>query len=87
MTRNLRQATILALACCGVASGALAQESPKDIIAAHVRLQGYKCDAPQSARRDVKASRPGEAAWRITCENARYKVRMIPGMADAIEPF
>ncbi|WP_424363685.1 hypothetical protein [Methylocystis parvus] len=86
MTRNFSR-TLFVLLSFGVVETATAQETPRDIIAAHVRLQGYKCDAPQSATRDVKASRPGEAVWKIICEDARYKVRMIPNMADVIEPF
>jgi hypothetical protein len=76
------------LICC--ATPALAQqvqESPKDVIAAHLRLQGYACETPKSARRDVKASRPDEAVWLITCENARYRVRLVPNMADVVEAF
>lgn len=86
MTRILHQ-TLFALALLGAASMAAAQEAPKDVIAAHLRLQGYKCDAPQSATRDAKASRPDEAVWKIVCEDARYKVRLIPDMADVITPF
>jgi hypothetical protein len=76
------------LACCvAPAVAQQLQESPKNVIAAHLRLQGYACEAPQSARRDVKASRPDEAVWLVTCENARYRVRLVPNMADVIEPF
>lgn len=78
----------LGLLCFGAAPAASAQdESPKDIIAAHVRLQGYKCDAPKSATRDAKASRPDEAVWKLVCEDARYKVRLVPDMADVVQPF
>ena len=71
----------------GMSTDAQAQESPKDVIAAHVRLQGYKCDAPKSAQRDAKASSPDEAVWLITCENARYRVHLVPDMMDAIAPY
>lgn len=72
-------------ACFTLAAAALAQESPKEVIAAHVRTQGYKCDAPKDASRDVRASRPGEAVWILSCENARYRVRLIPDMAAIVE--
>lgn len=76
------------LLSCGAAAPAWAQEeNPKDIIAAHVRLQGFTCDAPKTARRDARASRPDEAVWLLTCENARYRVRLVPNMADFIEPL
>lgn len=79
---------LLALStCCWGLAGAHAQESPKDIIAAHLRLQGYACDTPKSARRDRRASRPDEAVWMIDCRNARYRVRLVPNMADVIEPL
>ena len=71
----------------GALPDAQAQELPKDVIAAHLRLQGYSCDAPKSARRDIRASRPDEAVWLIDCRNARYRVRLVPNMADVIEPL
>jgi hypothetical protein len=85
MRRNF--SAMLSFLLCGAVAPAAAQETPKDIIAAHVRLQGYKCDAPKSATRDAKASRPDEAVWSLVCEDARYKVRLIPHMADVIQPF
>ena len=82
------RAPLLAVfALCGALPDAQAQESPKDVIAAHLRLQGYSCDAPKSARRDNRASRPDEAVWLIDCRNARYRVRLVPNMADVIEPL
>jgi hypothetical protein len=82
------RAPLLAVfALCGALPDAQAQESPKDVIAAHLRLQGYSCDAPKSARRDIRASRPDEAVWLIDCRNARYRVRLAPNMADVIEPL
>jgi hypothetical protein len=78
---------ILAVIFCGPPMTAIAQESPKDIIAAHLRLQGYKCDAPRSAKRDVRASRPDEAVWLVSCEDARYRVRLVPDMAAIVEPL
>jgi hypothetical protein len=82
----VRAILVLAICCWGLA-GAHAQESPKDIIAAHLRLQGYACDTPKSARRDRRASRPDEVVWMIDCRNARYRVRLVPNMADVIEPL
>jgi hypothetical protein len=71
----------------GPLPAARAQETPEDVIAAHVRLQGFKCDAPKSATRDARASRPEAQVWTIVCKNARYRVRLVPDMADIIEPF
>jgi hypothetical protein len=80
-------ASILAIMFCMPPASAIAQESPKDIIAAQLRLQGYKCDAPRSAKRDVRASRPDEAVWLVSCEDARYRVRLVPDMAAIVEPL
>lgn len=74
------------VACCGGAASPLsAQEAPQDLIAAHIRTQGYACDKPQSAKRDPRDSIPGEQAWVLTCDNASYRVRLIPDMAAIVE--
>lgn len=78
---------IALLASMLAAPAAQSQEAPKDIIAAHLRLQGYQCDAPKSARRDAQASRPDAQVWLIACENARYRVRLVPDMMDLVEPY
>lgn len=78
---------LLLLAVLIVGASAQGQEAPKDIIAAHLRIQGYQCDAPKSATRDPRASRPDEQVWLISCENARYRVRLVPDMMDVVEPF
>lgn len=75
------------LAGLAAPAAAQGQESPKDVIAAHLRIQGYRCDAPKSARRDTQASRPDEQVWLISCENARYRVRLVPDMMDVVEPY
>lgn len=76
-----------ALAILMAGSSAQGQESPKDVIAAHLRIQGYQCDAPKSATRDAHASRPDEQVWLISCGNARYRVRLVPDMMDVVEPY
>jgi hypothetical protein len=60
-------------------------ETPKDDIAAQIRAQGYACDQPQSATRDVQASKPDEEVWLLRCEGASYRVRLIPDMAAHVE--
>jgi hypothetical protein len=69
------------------ATAALAQESPSNVIAAHLRIQGYQCDAPGKARRDTQASRPDEQVWLINCGKTRYRVRLVPNMMDLVEPY
>lgn len=66
-------------------TAAAEQENPKDIVAAQIRRQGYACDRPQSAVRDRERSKPDEAVWVLRCENASYRVRLIPDMAAHVE--
>ncbi|PPD43659.1 MAG: hypothetical protein CTY15_08925 [Methylocystis sp.] len=76
-----RAVVIVALASAAFPLPALGQESAKDVIAAHIRSQGYACTTPKSAARQPAASRPGEQAWTLTCGEATYLVRLIPDMA------
>jgi invasion protein IalB len=80
---------VLAVAAATGAFGsvlaAAAQEKPAEIIAAHIRTQGYECTKPLSAQRNRKASKPNEAAWTLRCSNAVYNVRLIPDMAAHVE--
>lgn len=61
------------------------QDTPMSIIAAQVRLQGHACNEPRRAERDAQASRPNETVWTLTCENATYRVTLVPDMAARIE--
>ncbi|MGI9373965.1 MAG: hypothetical protein ACR2OJ_15870, partial [Hyphomicrobiales bacterium] len=54
---------------------------PKELIAEQLRRQGFKCDKPQSAKRDETATKPDEVVWILSCENASYRVKLIPDMA------
>ena len=62
-----------------------AQQTPADGIAAQIRAQGYQCDEPISAERDAALSRPDQAVWVLKCQNATYRVRLIPDMAARVE--
>ena len=68
----------------GAADVALAQETPVNIIAVQVRQQGYACNEPRRAERNAQASRPNEAVWTLVCENATYRVTLVPNMAARI---
>jgi hypothetical protein len=76
---------ILLLFTPGLLSPISAQESAASVVAAHIRNQGYVCQAPLSATRDARASKPDEQVWLLTCANARYRVRLVPDMAAAVE--
>ena len=65
--------------------GALAQEDPKNIIAAQLRAQGYACDHPTNVTRDFGASKPNETVWVIVCEHATYRAKLVPKMAAQVE--
>jgi hypothetical protein len=62
-----------------------AQEPTKDLLAAQIRDQGYRCNTPLSANRDVRRSRPDEAAWVLRCKNATYRLRLVPDMAARVQ--
>lgn len=62
-----------------------AGEVSKDIIAVQIRKQGFTCKNPQSAERDPAASKPDEAAWILKCEDASYKVQLVPKQAAKVE--
>lgn len=62
-----------------------AEESSKEIIAVQIRRQGYTCDNPESARPDPEYSRSDEEAWILKCQNATYRVRLVPDMAAKVE--
>src|SRR5689334_6492030 len=53
------------------------EEIPADIIAVQIRKQGYECKNPQSAKREPKASEADLPVWILTCENAKYRVRLV----------
>ncbi len=67
------------------ADACLAQETPVSIIAAQIRQQGFTCEEPRRAERDVQASRPNEVVWTLICENTTYRVTLIPNMAARVE--
>lgn len=67
------------------ASAQDAEAISSDILAAQIRSQGFKCDTPQSARRDPQAQRPDQAVWTLKCKNGSYRVRLVPDQAAKVE--
>src|ERR1700733_7897285 len=66
----------LALMLTGMPSTSRAQtQTPASDVAAQIRGQGYQCDWPATARRNVKRSRRDSAVWILRCQNAVYRVR------------
>ncbi|HET6390174.1 hypothetical protein [Hyphomicrobium sp.] len=54
-------------------------------LAAQVRTQGFKCDKPLSATKNEGASRPNEEVWVLDCEDASYRMTVVPDMAARVE--
>jgi hypothetical protein len=61
-------------------------ETPKGMLAAQIRMQGFACDKPLGAVRDKKRSRPDHDVWVLRCSNATYRVSRAPDMAATVEP-
>jgi hypothetical protein len=59
-------------------------EGPAGIVAAQIRSQGYACTAPVTATHDQQASTPYGAVWLLNCQNASYRVRLVPNMAAEV---
>jgi hypothetical protein len=68
----------------GLSAEQVGDETPAEIIAVQIRDQGYACGKALSAERDEALSKPGEA-WILKCDNASYRVRLIPDMAARVE--
>lgn len=75
----------IGLAASVVVPVAAADDGPQESLAAQVRIQGHACGKPQKAERDAALSKPDEAVWTLTCDNATYRLRLIPHMAARIE--
>jgi hypothetical protein len=85
----MRRVAFAILGLVGADGTAIAAGAPgadtQNVLAAQLRDQGYACDQPQSAERDVQASTPDEAVWVVQCENAKYRMRLVPDMAAKVE--
>jgi hypothetical protein len=63
----------------------VAAETPKEMLAAQIRMQGFTCDKPLGALRDAKRSRPDRGVWVLKCSNARYRITRAPDLAAKVE--
>jgi hypothetical protein len=59
------------------------EETSADIIAVQIREQGYACDKALSAKKEHPEL--DDAVWILKCDNAGYRVRLIPDMAAKVE--
>jgi hypothetical protein len=62
-----------------------AEETSADMLADHIRRQGYPCDTAVNAVRDAERSKPDQAVWVLKCTNVTYRLTVIPDMAWKIE--
>lgn len=62
-----------------------AEETPKDMLAAQIRIQGFTCNQPQRAVRDAKMSKPDHDVWILKCEGATYRISRYPDLAAKVE--
>jgi hypothetical protein len=62
-----------------------AEETPRNMLAAQIRTQGFACDKPLGAKRDAKRSKPDHAVWLLKCSNATYRISRAPDMAAKVE--
>ena len=60
-------------------------QTATSVLAAQIRSQGFACDDPQNATRDVKLSKPDYDVWVLTCKNVTYKVGRYPDLPAKVE--
>lgn len=59
------------------------EKQAADLVATQVRDQGYACDDPVTAK--AEQGEDGDNVWRLDCQNASYRVRLVPDIAASIE--
>jgi hypothetical protein len=89
---EMKRAIVFAAVLLAGAARVFAQQPPQGadleaiaLIGDQVRAQGHACVRATAAQRDLASSRPDEAVWVLTCEDARYRVRLTPDGAAKIE--
>jgi hypothetical protein len=69
------------------AAFAAPSEKAPGIIAAQLRRQGIACTAPRGGVQDPENSIPHETVWILGCNEASYRVTLIPHLGARITPF
>ena len=91
MVRSKRSLPILAILVLAMLSngepfGHVAKaQTATSALAAQIRSQGFACDEPQKATRDVKLSKPDYDVWVLTCKNATYRIGRYPDLPAKVE--
>jgi hypothetical protein len=76
---------VIAVAANPTGAGARELETSAEIIAAHIREQGYPCKQALNAQRDRARSRPNQQVWTLHCADRRYRVRLTPDMGSRVQ--
>ena len=90
MMRSLPGLALMAVAGSLAGAAPAAAQSDDDmeaaeIVATQLRSQGFQCVDPHKAERDASDTTPGEEAWIVTCNNATYRVKLVPDQAAKVE--
>ena len=87
MSKVSARAMLLAgITILGAAAGpAIADDAQLKLLADQLRLQGFACAHPKNATRNAAASRPNESVWNVDCDEASYRMQLVPDMAAKIE--
>jgi hypothetical protein len=86
MTRTSTNPAAFALgfaSACTVLPAQAADKMPAEIIAVQIREQGYACGKALSAKKEHPEL--DDAVWILNCDNASYRVRLIPDLAAKVE--
>ena len=68
------------------AAFAAQSEKPPGIIAAQLHRQGIACTTPRGAVLDSENSIPHETVWILRCDEASYRVTLVPHLGARITP-
>jgi hypothetical protein len=85
LVRTIWVVTVQAAISAAAAQNVSAQEPTGDLLAAQIRDQGYRCDKPVSAQKNMTRSKPDSAVWVLRCKNSAYRLRLVPDMAARVE--
>ena len=85
MNRMLQLLLVASVTACGCTTSVNAQgDAQVKIVADQVRAQGHACNSAVSAELIEAESEPDQPVYLLTCDNAAYKVRIIPDMAAEV---
>lgn len=86
MTRIIRSFSVASFIVYAILTNAAAQDNNAQltILADQIRSQGYLCTNPISAERVAAESVQNEPVYLLTCEDATYKIRLVPDQAASV---